>query len=65
VLRRACHQLTNLLVAVRRPLQTPARFNHCLLVPTNDEEKEKKEDCGDSINILRILLLAMLEDFII
>jgi len=52
-------------VAVRRPLQTLARFNHCLLVPTNDEEKEKKEDCGDSINILRILLYAMLEDFII
>jgi len=29
------------------------------------KKKKKKEDCGDSINILRILLLAMLEDFII
>jgi len=62
VSRRACHQLTNLLVAVRRPLRTPARFNHCLLKPTKDEEneKKKKEDYGNSINILRVLLYAML-----
>jgi len=49
-------------VAVRRPLRTPARFNHCLLKPTKDEEneKKKKEDYGNSINILRVLLYAML-----